>query len=372
LPVINNKQLSIYILWIIAVMALTIHPIGGIPLFFLALMLSALRLPYYPRLRRPLYYISWLAGAFSLPIFFILYEILNNTPLSRIIEFNPWPLLSLPKFVWYQTYDFPLNMIYNIGSNYIWLYILGILLGIYLIIAKHKELFFNKLWAFIAMLMINYAFAKMFLAFNMQIAYQKDDYLYRILYLLALAVLPIFLTTIYFIYRNIINIRREYSAKLLLISATVLVITIGTYFSYPVYDRYGNSKSFNVTATDIKTVEAIDKDAAGDKYIVLANQMVGAAAIRQYGFSHYYNNNFYYSMPLGIDNIYTDYLAMIESNASRDQALAAMNKAGVNKLYFVVNNYWHSAKQAIRQAQDSADGKLLIDNGVNTVFIYQR
>ena len=100
--------------------------------------------------------------------------------------------------------------------------------------------------------------------------------------------------------------------------------------------------------------------------------MIGVAAIDTYGFAHYYNDNFYYSMPLGANNIYQNYLSMIENNASRDEAIIAMDKANVDKLYFVVNNYWHSAKQAISQAESSADSKILVDNGVNTIFVYNR
>ena len=61
---------------------------------------------------------------------------------------------------------------------------------------------------------------------------------------------------------------------------------------------------------------------------------------------------------------------MIERNASRQEAISAMNKTDVNKLYFVVNNYWHSAKQAINQAKESADGYFIVGDGKNYVFIY--
>ena len=77
-------------------------------------------------------------------------------------------------------------------------------------------------------------------------------------------------------------------------------------------------------------------------------------------------------MPLGNGNIYQEYLKMIEDSADRQTALQAMDKAGVDRLYFVVNNYWHSAKTAINQASQVADEHWLIDNGVNTVFVYNR
>ena len=49
-----------------------------------------------------------------------------------------------------------------------------------------------------------------------------------------------------------------------------------------------------------------------------------------------------------------------------------MNNAEVDKLYFVVNNYWHSAKTALKQAYKTSDGNIIVDNGVNTIFIYNR
>ena len=63
---------------------------------------------------------------------------------------------------------------------------------------------------------------------------------------------------------------------------------------------------------------------------------------------------------------------MIEEEASQEQANMAMDKAGVNKLYLVVNNYWHSAKQAIQQASSTAQETILIDNGVNTIFYFEK
>lgn len=153
---------------------------------------------------------------------------------------------------------------------------------------------------------------------------------------------------------------------------TVIVISVSLYFAYPTYDRHSNTKSINVTQSDIKAVNLIDEHASETPYIVLANQMIGVAAISEFGFANYYNDNFYYSMPLGVDNIYQNYLNMIETNASREEAINAMDKAEVDQLYFVVNNYWHSAKQAINQATLTADEKILIDNGVTTIFVYKR
>ena len=300
-----------------------------------------------------------------------LYQRVQGIAWSEIFSFKLWPLLDFPDLGWYQTFNFPLDLVYNIGSNQVWIYVLAILIGLWTIFRENKYIFFKRLTFFTIMLAINFLITKIFLNFNLQITYQKDDYSNRILFMIALGALPLFLTTVYFWFREVFR-NNGFWNKVWLVVLTSIIIGISTYFSYPVYDQHGNSKSFNVTEFDIETVAAIKENAEGDPYVVLANQMVGAAAIKDYGFAHYYNDNFYYSMPLGTANIYDQYLNMIEKNASREEALVAMDKAGVDRLYFVVNNYWHSAKQAINQAETTADEKILIGNGVNTIFIYER
>lgn len=372
LPVINKEQVPVHLLWIISLLTLTIHPLGGIPIFFLTCILSIPYIKKYHWSKFPLYGLTTLIACVSIPLFFVIYERLNNTPWTKILTLNFHSLISVPTIKWYQTYDWPLDILHNIGANSALIYILISLLGIGLIIQYHKHIFFKRHLLFLVILISNYVVAKIFLQFSNQISYQKDDYLNRILYLIGLVLLPVFLTTLFMWFRDILNNQKDFWSKVWLIIITTIILSVSTYFSYPIYDRHGNSKSFNVTATDLKTVELIEEHANHEKYIVLANQMVGVAAISKYGFAHYYNNNFYYSMPLGVDNIYSNYLTMIEEEASREQALEAMDKAEVDRLYLVVNNYWHSAKQAIKQASETADEHLLVDEGVNNIFVFQR
>lgn len=371
LPLVNKKILALHTLWVIAIMTMLIHPLSGLPLLFFSLAKSVSRLSRYLGLKKLLLYLTFILASLSLPLFFYLYEIIHQVPLAKIFNFQPWPWIDIAPLWWRQTYNFPLDLLHNIGQNQVWLYALTVIIGLLLLVKNNKQVFFKRLLSFILVLAVNYLLAKIFLAFSLNIGYQKDDYLKRIIFMMILACLPIFLTTFYFASRLALTGSDRWT-KLWLIALTTIVITVSTYFSYPVYDSHKNDKSFNVTATDIKTVETIKDLAGGEPYIVLANQMVGAAAIYKYDFARYYNGNFYYSLPLGTDNIYQNYLAMIEKEASRAEAYRAMDKAEVNKLYFVVNNYWHSAKQAISQANQTADEKYLIDNGVNTIFFYKR
>lgn len=372
LPIIIKGSIGLYFIWLIGFMTLTIHPIGGIPLLFLGSLLSISKIKKFPNFKKVLYFINIALASISLPLFFAIYQKLNGLAWSQILTVNSLSAKLLPKIKWHNTFDFPLDMAHNLGENFLYFYILIIILALIFIYKNNKYIFFKKLFTFILIIIANYIISALFLSFNLQINYQKDDYTNRIAYILAISFLPIFLTGLYFFWQKTIKSKNYFFGKGLLIICSLIIISISTYFSYPIYDKHKNSKSFNVSLSDIKTVELIENDASGEDYIVLANQMLGAASIYSFGFAHYYNNNFYYSMPLDGDNIYQNYLSMIESDASREEALKALDKAGVNKLYFVVNNYWHSAKSAIRQADNSANRKILIDNGVNTIFVYDR
>lgn len=371
LPEINRRQISIYFALTISLMTMTIHPLVALPLFFFTLLLFIWRFnknSLKVKIIKPIIYIL---ASICLPFFFALYQKINGFKWSEIFDFKIWPLLNWPSPQIINSYSFPLDMLYNIHYNSLWIFALLILISIFFVFRENKFFFFKRLLYFSIILLINYFISKIFLSFNLQINYQKEDYINRIAYLLYIFLIPVFVSAVYFIMQAY-NKNKKLYEKIILSLVSLFILTFGFYFSYPVYDKHGNSKSFNVTATDLKSVEMIEEDAQNQDYIVLANQMLGVAAINNYGFAHYYNENFFYSMPLGINNIYQNYLNMIEKNASREEAITAMDKAGVNRLYFIVNNYWHSAKQAIAQAEQTADKKILVDNGVNTIFVYQK
>src|SRR3989339_775160 len=302
LPEINHRKISLWFALLLSLMTISIHPLSGAPLLIFTILLFIWRQPktfFWAKIIKP---ITYFASILILPALFAVYQKINNIAWLDIFNFKLWPLFEIPSLNWLTAYNFPLDILYNISLNKIWLYTLLILLGLYFIVREHKLIFFKRLFIFTTILLINYLLTTIFLSFNLQIDYQKNDYINRIAYLLTLFFLPIFLSALYFLFNS--RSQNSLAQKMFITIITILCIGVGTYFSYPVYDQHGNSKSFNVTATDIKTVQTIENDAGEKPYIVLANQMVGVAAIDTYGFSHYYNNNFYYSMPLGNNNIY--------------------------------------------------------------------
>ncbi len=369
-PELKKNEIPFWLAFVLALMTMTIHPIAGIPLFFMSLILS---FDYWLKnrlIKKIINIIIYIFSALALPLFLSLYQWLNGVSADKIV--NQTPKVPLPPISWHwvSTYDFPFDWLHNIGQNLSLIYLILSIIGLYLILAKHKIIFFRNQLILLAILLSNYLLTKSLVNFNLQISYQKDDYPNRILFLIALCALPILLTSFYYLFHTLIKKTPRVIHSLWISAIVMLVMLVSIYFSYPVYDRYQNSKSVNVTQADLDTVDYIQNDAGSEPYIVLANQMVGAAAIHHFGFAHYYNSNFYYSMPLGTDNIYQEFLTMIEKEASREVALQAMEKAQVQRLYFVVNNYWHSSQQANKQASTSADQVIPINNGANTIYLY--
>ncbi|PIX11973.1 hypothetical protein COZ73_01355, partial [Candidatus Falkowbacteria bacterium CG_4_8_14_3_um_filter_36_11] len=85
-------------------------------------------------------------------------------------------------------------------------------------------------------------------------------------------------------------------------------------------------------------------------------------------FKKYYKNNiFYYSIPTG-DKLYSYYLMMVK-NPSRQTMLSAMDFAGADEAYFVINKYWWASAKIVDEAKLSADSWFIINNG--DVYIFQ-
>jgi hypothetical protein len=369
-PELRKNEIPVWFTFILALMTITIHPISGIPLLFMAFILSFDYWIAKRKIKKTINIIIYSFSAVALPIFLGFYQWMNGVTVNNIIN-QPlkWPMPPL-SLHWFKNFDFPFDWLHNIGQNLYLIYFIITIIGLYLILVNHKIIFFRNQLILLGILLSNYILTKIFINFNLQISYQKDDYPNRILFLIALCALPFFLTSFYYLFHNYIKKQPSIMNVFWISTIISLLLMVSIYFSYPVYDRYLNSKSANVTASDLHTVEYIENDAQGEPYIVLANQMVGAAAIHKFGFAKYYNDNFYYSMPLGSNNIYQEFLTMIEGQATREVAQNAMNKAKVNRLYFVVNNYWHSSKIANEQAKNSADEVIPIDNGINNIYIY--
>lgn len=373
LPILLAKEHvpSKWLLLILALSAFITHPLAGIPaLIYFALFFITTTETGYPILKKSVTIIAGIFGAVSLPLVFILQAHYSN--LSILI--TPKNLLDVSFFnfthFFTNTYEPGLDFLYLVIDNMFWIILLLAGIGTFFAI-KHKaskRLHLPLLMALI--LFINYWILATMLEFDFLIEYERANYSDRLLFLIALFLLPAVSFAIVGIHQTM-----QKRSALLHGSWIIFLCAIATaniYGAYPRHDGHARSAGYNVSTSDYDAVYAINAQGKTESYIVLANQAVSSAALEEFGFTTYYNNDmFYYPIPTG-GILYEKYLEMTQEEPTRELAISAMDLADVNLLFFVVNDYWWQSDKIKEHAKLQADDWFGVGNGAVTVFIYRR
>jgi hypothetical protein len=146
-------------------------------------------------------------------------------------------------------------------------------------------------------------------------------------------------------------------------------MTSSFYLSYPRFDHYTHSHGYATSEADILAVQWIDRDAHNQDFIVLANQQVSAASLREFGFKKYYSSMFYYPVPTG-GPLYQKYLEMI-SKPNIEIIQNTRKLTGVQTIYFVLNDYWWAADKLRPELGSIADQEISIADGQITIFVFK-
>jgi hypothetical protein len=237
-------------------------------------------------------------------------------------------------------------------------------------VGEEKTLLTKSLLGLSGALLITY-FLSRGLRFNNLIDYEQASYAGRILIIIVIFLLPFLLISL----RDLIAAiyAQERMVKIIWLGLGLIMLSAALYISYPRFDRYYNSRGYSTSAADLAAVRLIDEQNTGH-YIVLANQQVSAAALSLYGFNHYYQTPsgplYFYPIPTG-GPLYQYYLDMVYKKPDRETALKAMDLAGVNTAYLIINKYWHQSGRVINEAKLTADEWWNI-NGEAWVFKYGR
>ena len=360
---------------LLALTALIIQPIAGLP----ALLFSALLAVYHSdknKMKAWLYSATALIAIFILPLSFYLLEKSAAPaaglakPAGGVIKNSLFEQAGVP-----GGENFILNFIYLYGFNLGLILLLLILSG--LIIAwKFRPLcriFFLYLVVSLSLSVSYFLTSK--ISFSFLIDYERGDYPERILLTAGVFLLPFIMISFYALGEKILA--QNLAFKLSWAVFLALLVSAALYLSYPRFDNYFNSHGFSVSRSDLNAVNWINENSTDD-FIVLANQQVGAAALNQFGFKKYYligpNKNtelFYYPIPTG-SPLYQYYLSMVYDQPSRATMLEAMDLAGVNEGYFVLNKYWRAFVKILAEAKLSASSWQAIDNGEVYVFKYEK
>lgn len=362
-----------FLIFFLALACLVIHPLAGIPVIIFAGLFSlyqrinnqvneAMPRPYIQKI------LFWIICVLTIPllpaVFFFHSSLSDLTQQSLGMNDSVQNIFSSFE-IYYHPFHNIYNLIYSYGFNINFLILILAITGILALIKLNQ---FKKYAIFLIGFIIligNYILVKLFVNFDFLINYEQHSYADRILNLSIYFLLPYALFAIYLFVKKILEKNWIFKSSLIVIIA--LSSTISLYLSYPHYDDFSKDRGYNTSKTDLKIVQWIEKDAAGEDYAVLANQAVSAAAIHELGFKKYYyhplfkKNFFFYPIPTG-DELYEEYLKMVYDGPSKMPIKSTQFLTGVEKIYFVVNNYWWDSEKIIEQAKKTTADWQSIDD----------
>ena len=363
---LNCKDILDYInIFLLSLSAFFIHPLAGIP----ALLFSCLIIIYNKKLKikKIGYFIIYSCLALALPLAFLFFE--KNTKKSANTAINPeTSFFDKLNFSIPDKENIILNTVYFFIFNIKYILIILVISGIIIALKHKKECKILSLYFFSSLALFFSYFLSAKLPFAFLINYEQANYSKRILTISCFFLLPFVIIAFY---QLIIKIFAQNKIiKYSLLGFFCLLISISLYSSYPRYDHYFNSHGYSVGKSDLNAVKYIENNAKED-FIVLANQQTSVASLYSFGFKKYYQTAeeeiFYYPIPTG-GSLYKYYLDMVYEKPSQETIELAMDLAGVNIGYFVLNKYWWAFDKILAEAKPEADSWHKIDNGEVYVF----
>ncbi|OGF26620.1 hypothetical protein A2477_04810 [Candidatus Falkowbacteria bacterium RIFOXYC2_FULL_47_12] len=377
---------SYFFLFTLSFAALAIHPIAGIPAVLFAALTAARQYLTNKKILLTSYFLLLTLAALSLPLAFYLNN-QSNSIINAAGDTTAKISWHWPQLFFSDTGNFLLNFVYLYGFNIALIIILFIFSGIF--IRYKKNQISNSYLLMSLSLLISYLLTKT-ISFSYLIDYERSNFSSRILIIAVYFVLPFILLALVRLIEKILQ--QELTVKYLFFCFLAFLLSCSLYFSYPRYDDYYNSRSFSTSQANVDAVNWINQDAGDGNFIVLANQQVSAAALREFGFKKYFPSPrrsapsplpggegaggeggevFYYPIPTG-EKLYQYYLDMVNKNAERATALQAADLVGADTVYFVINNYWFGFEKILAEARIGADVAQSIYNGQIYIFKYRK
>jgi hypothetical protein len=376
LPVMA-KRLSPWPLALVGLATVAVHPITGVPLA--ALVAAALVAARWPKLAAPrrLRLALGLAVAcgFALPALFIA---------SSLTAANPLGLDLAPLYRWDLLWgrlvgDFAPVRLFSplLDYAYAWQALAGAALLAGAAFGLHRLGKAGLAWPYLAGgggALVAYVLLGAFLRFDFLIDYEQGNYAARLWPITCFLLAPAMAVALGWLASRL---RDAPPASRLLAAVTLAgLIVASTYLAYPRRDRHDPSRGWSTSAVDLQAVRLIEKDAADASYVTLANQAVAAAAIREFGFAGRYvpapstpeGSVYFYPVPTS-SPLYAKFIAMNQARGHRRLAELTLRWLGVDRVYYVVSQYWHEAGSIVPLAREQADAYWNLDNQIY-VFRY--
>ncbi|MDA3839785.1 MAG: hypothetical protein PF572_01730 [Patescibacteria group bacterium] len=361
-------------IYLLSLVALVTQPVAGIPAFLFVVSLNI----YHSEIKFRKIFLSiiFILMATALPLSFYLFEktpdsqvgITNNFLPSLVSTISNTSTNSASFFIPKQD-NFIYNFIYLYGFNIKLIIFLLFLSGFFISLRYKKEckifihFFFASLSIFIA-----YLFTSS-LSFSFLVEYERNNFSNRILLISSFFLLPYILLSFYTFFYRLKSTSKAIQAPIFIF--LLILVSTSLYLSYPRFDKNHNSHGVSTSVYDIEATKWIE-DNNKRQYLVLANQQVSAAALKNFGFNKYFSGGiFYYPIPTS-SPLYNYYLDMVYDRPSKENALKAMNLLNINEVYFVLNKYWWAFPKILDEAKIEADSYKSFGDGEVYVFKYTR
>lgn len=371
----DKTRKNLILLLFLTATTISIHPLSGIPLVLWLVALYSfftIRKKLRSSISQKIVWTSIIV-VLSLTVPFLFYissklgsALISNVRLPHILEFSLTKLWYIESFEYLKQFNIFFDSIYLYRYNFLSFFLIVSLIGWFI----HKKeriiqggdaliLGFGIIW-------LNSTILKLFFSFENVIAYEQSDFPFRLFTVSLYFLIPFFLVTLYLLWKKVKAHRYSHILFIVIVSG---IITSSIYITYPRYDAYELVRTYNTSRYDIEAVNFIEKQETSKNYIVLANQAVSAAAVKELGFKKYYKGNFFYPIPTG-EPLYQVYLDMVYQEPSRAVAKKARDLTGVRTVYFVLNDYWFNAEMIKKEAMLAADEFHVIANDNITIFKY--
>lgn len=207
-------------------------------------------------------------------------------------------------------------------------------------------------------------------AFHIENYFYGDqiNYTYRLLRVSRLVFWPLLMLLLVRLFIFIKNNKSKY-LKIIFIVFFSIILTLSWYFTYPRKDIVSNTNISNIRQVDYSVVDFIyNKENGKNDYLVLANQIICAGAIKKYGFGpyYYYNNEeiLYCSLPWGgkMSKIYNQ---IMDTDANADDGIKEIikiaNVNNVHKFYLIFSDAWMPTKKTLQILDKTSSESWSID-----------
>lgn len=372
----DKPMRTLIALWILGLATTLTHPLAGIPLLIF-LFFWSMRL-VTKKLRTIILWTTGLLGTIALPLLFIIYGLITGVgsglradAISRIPGVFFDLVLSSAGFT--TKFNLLLDTAYLYGRNVILILVAGSIITA-VILMRRKQTWPWYLLLAALVITLNGIFLAAGIDFSFLPLYEQDGYAARLFSLALLILVPLFILGLIEGLSRVIR-KQEIVVRLGTIALLAGLLTTSLYLTYPHHDAYTIERGWSVGAGDFEAVQFINHDANDEPFIVLANQAVSAAALKEFGFKRYFPlqtddgpiTSFYYPIPTG-GPLYEYFLKMSYDEPSRATIQEAMNRASVKRGYFVVNSYWFKSKDIIETTKKHTNDWWEFRDGTVTVF----